>query len=161
MTDSEFESCVKRYSDMIFRIALNILKNKEDSEDALQNTLIRFYRNARKLCGEEHIKAWLIRVAQNEAKRILRKNRRHDTASLGEWVGETFADDLVKKELFLSLMSLDEKYSTALYLYYYEGYMTEEIAKITSSSPSAVRTRLSRGRELLKKYLTEDDHGSD
>lgn len=161
MTDREFEGFARRYSDMIFRIALNILKNKEDSEDALQNTLIRFYKNAGKLCGEEHIKAWLIRVAQNEAKRILHSRRRSDTSSLGEWVGEAFSDDLQKKELFLSLMSLDEKYSTALYLYYYEGYKTEEIAKMTSSSPSAVRSRLSRGRELLKNVLSEDDYESD
>lgn len=161
MTDSEFERYAKRYSDMIFRIALNILKNKEDSEDAMQNTLIRFYRNAGKLSGEEHIKAWLIKVAQNEAKRILRKSRRSDTSSLGEWVGEAFSDDLEKKELFLSLMSLDEKYSTALYLFYYEGCKTEEIARMTSSTPSAVRSRLSRGRELLKKHLTEDNNESD
>ncbi|MBQ3416875.1 MAG: sigma-70 family RNA polymerase sigma factor [Ruminococcus sp.] len=161
MTDSEFESYARRYSDTIFRVALNILKNKEDSEDALQNTLIRFYKSSHKLSGEEHIKAWLIRVAQNEAKRIFRKNRRCDTSSLGEWVGEAFSDDLEKKELFLSLMSLDEKYSTALYLHYYEGYKTEEIAKMTSASPSTVRSRLSRGRELLKNLLSEDDYESD
>ena len=157
MTDSEFEGFARRYSDMIFRISLNILKNKEDSEDALQNTLIRFYKNSHKLKEEEHIKAWLIRVAQNEAKRIGRKTQRFAEASLGEWVGETFSDDLEKKELFLSLMSLDEKYSTALYLHYYEGYKTDQIAKMTSCSPSAVRTRLSRGRELLKNYLTEEE----
>ena len=160
MTDSEFESFAGRYSDMIFRIALNILKNKEDSEDALQNTLIRFYRNSHKLSSEEHIKAWLIRVAQNESKRILRKNR-GTAAPRVEWIGESFSDDLEKKELFLALMSLDEKYSTALYLHYYEGYSCEEIAKLTVSVPSTVRSRLSRGRELLKHILSEDDYESD
>lgn len=160
MTDSEFEIYARRYSDTVFRVALNILKNKEDSEDALQNTLIRFYKNAYKLKGEEHIKAWLIRVAQNEAKRLCRR-KSVDTVSLGEWVGQAFSDDLEKKELFLSLMSLDEKYSTALYLFYYEGYKTEEIARLTSVSPAAVRSRLSRGRELLKKRLTEDEDESD
>ena len=64
---------------------------------------VKRFEEGHKLSSEEHIKAWLIRVAQNEAKRVFRKNRRCDTSSLGEWVGEAFSDDLEKKELFLSL----------------------------------------------------------
>ena len=158
MTDTEFERYARAFSDTVFRVALNILKNREDSEDALQNTLIRFYKSRHKLTSEEHIKAWLIKVAQNEAKRLLNKNARRATVSLGDRVNTAFSNDFEKKELFMSLMSLDEKYSTALYLHYYEGYRTEEIASLTGVTPSAVRTRLSRGRELLKNILSEDDY---
>ncbi len=158
MTDAQFEEYARRYSDMIFRVAVNILHQKEDSEDALQNTLIRFYQNKHKLSEEEHIKAWLIRVACNESKRILHKNARRDTVSLGDWALTLFSSDIENRELFIELMRLDEKYSTALYLHYFEGYKAEEIARLTSSTPATVRTRLSRGRELLKNVLSEDDY---
>lgn len=158
MTDQDFERYARMHSDMIFRIALNMLKNRQDSEDALQNTLIRFYRHGRHLKDEEHIKAWLIKVAQNEAKRILKKNASGGAQPLCDYAGAVFSDQLERKELFLSLMGLDEKYATALYLFYYEGYQTAEIASLTGTSPSTVRTRLSRGRELLKRVLSEEDY---
>ena len=77
MTDLEFDNTVKRYIGMLYRIAFNYLKNKEDSEDAIQNVFIRLFRYGKSFKSEEYLKAWLIRVTINESKRILSSNRKH------------------------------------------------------------------------------------
>jgi len=59
-------------------------------------------------------------------------------------------------ELFSAVMKLDEKYRAVIHLYYYEDYQIKEIAEILGSSESAVKSRLSRARKLLKIMLSED-----
>ena len=61
-----------------------------------------------------------------------------------------------QQSLFREVMALPGKYRVPLYLYYYEGYSVEEVGRLMDLKPSAVQTRLARGREKLKKILTEE-----
>lgn len=155
VTNQAFEEYAKKYADTVFRVALGILRNQHDSEDAMQNTLMRFFRHKDQFDDDEHIKAWLIRVASNESKRILKKNAGLSLVDLETVAAKAYGDDTASRELFLQIMSLEEKYRSAVYLHYYERYTAEEIGKLTGTSASTVRTRLSRAREMLKDALED------
>ena len=153
MTRDEFALAVERYADMIFRVAYSTLRRREDAEDVMQDVLLKLYRADRPFDSEEHRKAWLIRVAVNESRKAARRYRR---AAPLEELPETAAFDRSEdRELFLAVMALPEKYRTAVYLHYYEGYSVREVAALTGSRGSTVQTRLARARELLRKALEE------
>ena len=153
MTRDEFALAVERYADMIFRVAYSTLRRREDAEDVMQDVLLKLYRADRPFDSEEHRKAWLIRVAVNESRKAARRYRR---AAPLEELPETAAFDRSEdRELFLAVMALPEKYRTAVYLHYYEGYSVREVAALTGSRESTVQTRLARARELLRKALEE------
>ena len=153
MEKTVFEQIARQYADMLYKIAFNYLKNKEDSEDAVQNTLIRLYRYHGSFQSEEHTKAWLIRVTINESKRICARNKTHTTENLELIADKLYADAIESKELFMELMRLKPLYSTVLYLYYYEGYRSSEIAAMLKKSDANIRAILSRARKQLKTQL--------
>ena len=91
----------------------------------------------------------------NECKRLAMRPWCRRTASL-ESCPEPVFDDREKRELYQAVMDLPGKYRLPLYLYYYEGYAVDEVGEIMGLNPSTVQTRLARGREKLKKMLTEE-----
>lgn len=157
MTDHDFESTVKRYINVLYRIAFNYLKNKEDSEDSVQNVFIRLFNHQKPFKDEEHLKAWLIRVTINESKRILTYNKRRPVFDIGKAAKEVYVDDFEKVDFSIELMKLNPTYSTVLYLYYFEGYKAEEIAKLLSKTTIAINLILSRARKQLKGFLQEEN----
>lgn len=156
MSIISFENAVKAFSDTVYRVSLNILKNPEDSKDVMQNVFLRYLKHQQDFKSEEHIKAWLIRVAVNESKRYLKINNRSESVPLEEVANTLFADNKNDRDIFSTVMTLDEKYRTVILLYYYEGYDVKEIARILKRNSATVRTQLSRARELLKPKLKED-----
>lgn len=148
----EIEQIVEKYGDMLFRICLINLGNKQDTHDAVQETLLRFLEQTRKFQNEEHIKAWLIRVAMNICKDMRRFKMRHPLVRYDELQDyyTTNKDFGILEEV----MSLPYKQKAVIYLYYVEGYRTLEIANLLHISESVVRKRMQRGREQLKlQYL--------
>lgn len=160
MTDTEFEKIVREYSGTVYRVALNMCRNPENSEDVMQNVFLRLYRYGKKdvTHSKEHLKAWLIRVTVNESKRMLKSVKKRDWVPLDEVANTLFAEDSGCKDVFTQVMSLQEKYRVVVYLYYYEGYSLKEIAHILGRSEATVRTQLSRAREMLRLNLKENDY---
>ncbi len=168
MTEQEFEICVEKYSDLIYRIAFGYLKDKEDAEDVYQNVFLKLYRYKKDFKDEEHRKRWLIRVTVNECHSVWRlpwKQKRYavediqnvvETAQHENEAGQengSGQEEAVKE----MLAEIPSKYGTVLYLYYYEEYSTKEIAVILKQKESTVRSQLKRGREMLKKKIMESD----
>lgn len=149
------EYAVEKYSQMLFRICYGILCNKQDAEDAVQETFLRYMTKAPLFRDSDHEKAWLIKVATNISKNMCRFNTRHATENLDELRSIGVRDD--DKDLFELIMHLPSKYKIVLDLYYIEGYKANEIAEITGSSPVTVRKRLQYGRKLLKSELERSD----
>lgn len=158
MSVMDFEDVVRHYADMIFRVALNISGNYADSEDIMQNVFFRYLKKQHIFSSQDHIKAWLIRVAVNESKRLIKSNSKRMCSSLDELENIVFSYDEDSKELFCQVMNLQEKYRTVLYLYYYEGLSLKEIARVLKRKEATVRTQLSRAREILKIKLKEEDY---
>lgn len=152
--DDNIRSAVEKYGDMLYRICLVMLKSTADAEDAVQDTFMKLFTNSPGVSGEEHKKAWLIRVATNRCRDMLRLRGR--TAPLDDEIINTFAADEEDLHLFELLTELPEKIRLVLTLHYIEGYKVDEIAEMIGKSPSAVKMRLSKGRRLLdEKYRKE------
>ena len=145
------ELAVERHSKMLFRICFSLLNNYDDAEDALQDTFIRLMTKAPQFRDDEHEKAWLIRVATNICKNMLRFNRHRSSLSLDEIreVGISESDT----EIFDAITALPPKYKIVMDLHYIEGYTASEISQIIGVNADAVRKRLQNGRNKLKAEL--------
>ncbi len=147
------------YQNNLYAAAFSICKNAQDAEDVVQETFIQYHMSKNQFESQQHIRAWLIRVAINKAKNVNHTFWRKNKVPLEEYM-ETLAFETPKSQnLFEMVMKLPEKYRTAIHLFYYEDYGVKEIAGILRISESNVKTRLSRGRKLLKESLQEEwDH---
>lgn len=154
MENREFELLARRYMDMVFRLAFSYMKSASDADDVTQNVLLRLLRSTKPFGSEEHARFWLVRVTMNECKRALRSQWRK-AGDIEEYANELHFETQEHSDLFYAVMELPEKYRTAIYLYYYEDYSTDEIARLTGTPAATVRTRLRRGRELLRAGLEE------
>lgn len=143
------EQIVDTYGNMLFRLCLITLGNANDAEDAVQETLIKYLQRAPQFENAEHEKAWLITVATNKCKDILRFRSRHFYVDIDE-INE-YTQDFTDSGIMDALMGIPDKFRMVLVLYYVEEYGIEEIAKIIGKTSSAVKMRLQKGRRLLRE----------
>ena len=154
LTDPSFEEAVERYGDTVFRLAYSYLKNRADAEDVMQETLLKLYLARKPFQSPEHRRHWVLRVAVNECKKLLRSPWRRRTGPLEE-AGEPAFDTPEQSELFRQVMALPPKYRAAVYLHYYEDCSVQETAAAMGANPSTVQTWLMRARGKLKLILQE------
>lgn len=146
---------MEQYADMIFRLAYSYLKSRTDAEDVMQETLLKLYTERTEFDTPEHRRYWVVRVAVNECKRLLRSPWRRRTGPLEEAAETAVFDTPAQTELFQQVMRLPPKYRAAVYLHYYEGCDVKEIAALMNANPSTVQTWLMRARGQLKTNLKE------
>ena len=150
------EQAMEAHGKRIFAAAYSLLKNREDAEDTVQDTFLRYYTCRKQFDSEEHLRAWLLRVAINRARDLLKAASRQRSVPLELEPGiEAFPSD-ESRELFRAVTALPEPYRIVIHLHYYEDYPVREIARVLRLPQATVKTRLFRGRELLKKALKED-----
>lgn len=151
----EMATTIRHYSPLLYRVCFVILGHEHDVEDALQETFIRYMQKAPPFQDDEHKKAWLIKVATNVCRDILRVNRRHQHQPLTEVAA---ASEIPESSLILeSVLALPLKYKVVILLYYAEGYKVAEIAQLAGISVAAVKKRLQRAREMLKIACGEEE----
>lgn len=150
------QELVTLYQNSLFAAAFNVCKNAQDAEDVVQDTFIQYYISNKEFDNEQHIRAWLIRVAINKAKNVNRTFWRQNKLSLEDYMESLTFETPEDEHLFETVMSLPEKYRIVIHLFYYEDYSVSEIADILKLSQSNVKVRLSRGREMLRKILKEE-----
>ena len=155
-SEAEIKELVEKYSSLIFRISYCILCNIADAEDAVQETFLKYITKAPEFNDEEHRKAWLIKVSANISKNMLMFRIKRETANIDDV--ENIGIDRSDFETFELIMSLPSKHKIVLTLYYIEGYRCKEIAEIIGINEDAVRKRLQKGRELLRKKIEEEDY---
>ena len=150
-TEEEYNAVVERFSDMIFRIAYQNLFNVCDAEDVVQDVFLKLLKQKkRQFTDDEHLKSWLIRVTVNHCVDVKRSFFRKNTVSIDDM---EIPYEPEEQEVLEELSRLPEDTRNILYLHYYEGYTIKEIAKILGKKQNTVNSRLTRGREQLKKYL--------
>ncbi len=155
-TDEQFTALAKTYIDTVFRVALNYLKNGADAEDVTQNVFLKLWKEKRDFENDEHIRNWLIRVTINECRSLLRAPWRR-AENLEDYARTLRFDTPERSDLFYAVMALPQKYRVSIYLHYYEGYSTAEIAAMVKLPAATVSTHLHRGRKLLAETLREVD----
>ena len=147
------EAVIRRYSDMVYRLAFARTGNRSDAEDLYQEVFLRYLTRAPAFTSEDHRKAWLLRVAVNCANRFHTAPWRKRTEPLSEALSVPAPEG---EDLWEELRRLPERDRTVLHLYYYEDMTTEEIAKMLDRNPATVRSQLLRARAKLKKLLVEE-----
>lgn len=150
-----FDEVVRKYSDTVTGVCLMRLKNMADAEDCYQSTFLKFYTKSPKFEDEQHVKAWLIKVAIRECASYMRKNRRQ--VPVEEFFDDSISDNTGNLDISWALMKTPSKYRDVLYLYYCEEYKVKEIAQIIGAKENTVKSLLKRGREILKKIYGGDD----
>ena len=154
-TDKEIEELYTRHGKTVYRVCYAYMRNPADTEDAVQETFFRLIRYSPAFESEEHEKAWLIRTAANICKNTLRHwwRRRESIEDFTDLPGTA---RIGENDVMSAVTQLPEKLKTVVYLYYYEGYNSVEIARMLKQPQSTVRTHLRRARAILKERLGED-----
>ena len=151
-----YDETVRKYAPIVHSACVMRLGNAYDADDCFQNTFLKLFTSSPEFNEEEHLKAWLLRVAINECRKYIRDNRR--TVPLDSVREQAIPPPDDANDISWALMRLEPKYREVLYLYYAEGYNTEEIARILYKNHNTVRTIMRRGRDKLKKlYGGVDD----
>lgn len=147
----DVESLFDTYKDDVYRLALSYTKSVQEAEDVCQTVFLKAMEQNRITPGKE--RAWLLQVTANECRSLLRSAWWKRTAPLEEC---TAAAPEKSSGVYEALMAMDPKYRVVLYLHYFQCSTTAEIAKLLHISQSAVTTRLSRGRQMLKERMKEE-----
>lgn len=150
------ERAVMTYGDSLFRLCTVMLRNGEEAKDAVQECFLKYIMKAPAFADDEHEKAWLIRVASNQCKDMLRQRKRRDYLSLDEIRGLGTSED--NAQILGLLASLDEKYRLVIHLHYVEEYKVEEISAMLGITVAAAKKRLQRGREMLKEIYEKEEN---
>lgn len=153
--EQEFTAVYEMYVDDIYRLCFSFMKNHMDAEDAVQETFLKYYYSEKYFNTEQHLKAWLIVTASNYCKDLLKQafRKQKNLDDFREIAGE---DEQHIDEMMEMVMNLPEKYKTIVYLYYYEGYNSREIARLLHKPDSTIRTYLQKARKILKQEISEE-----
>lgn len=150
----ELTALYQRNIDAVYRLCYVYLRNRADAEDAVQSVFLRYLQKRPEFHEVSHETAWLLLTAKNCCRDQLRcwwRRQRVDLDALPE--AAVLMRDDESLDLLKALLALPEKYRVPLYLHYIEGYPAKELAPLLGCRESTVRTRLQRGRNLLKTQL--------
>lgn len=149
------EKAFETYADTVYRLAFVRTKNKADSDDILQEVFLRYMKICDKIISEEHLKATLLRITINCSNSLKTSSWFKKTVGLTEDI--SYEDTVNDGNVLEAVFKLPQKYRTVIHLHYYCGYSVNEIAGITQSNPSTVKTHLSRARAILKNTIEAED----
>ena len=155
MTKEQFAAVVTESAAVMYRVSKSILKLDCDCEDAVQEAIACAFSKLYTLKKDDFAKTWLMRILINECYGILRRRRRE---AYSDVITEEEAQSEDYSELYRALSELPEDYRVTIVLYYIEGYSVAETAEILKTSEGTVKSRLSRGRQKLRKFLEEDSY---
>ena len=160
--DAFIRQAMGAWGGSVWRLALAQTGSKEDAEDVYQDVFLRLAQSATEFSSQEHLKAWLLRVAVNRCHDVARLRSRRPAVPLDSMpfepsdAGPLSSDEV--RALWEAVGELPESMRVVIHLYYQEGYSGKEIAGLLGLEPSTVRTRLQRARAQLKTSLGGVDY---
>ena len=183
-TQETIKQNIEAYSDMVYKLAYSLVKDKYDADDIYQEVFLSYIRHKPQFDSKEHEKAWFICVTVNFSKNLwksawrskvtmLSESGRDMQEGMGKYAQNADGDKTVQMAiscgtdpalllededatLIEQVKSLPAKYRAVIHLFYYEDMTVEEISKALQRKPSTVRAQLTRAREMLRKKLKED-----
>ena len=144
----------QRHVKSVYRLCYSYLGSAADAEDATSATFMKLVDSPRTFNDAEHEKAWLLACAANLCKDELKSARRSRSADMPTDIVDESAST-GRSDVLEAVLALPDIYKDCVYLHYYEGYKTDEIAAMTGTPPSTIRNRLSEARKLLRTALKE------
>jgi len=141
-----------RQVDTVYRVCYSFMKNKSEAEDLTQETFLKLMSCDQVFENERHEKAWLIVTASNLCKDTLKKWWRKNE-DIDEYRDIAQSGEDMDNYVLEAILQLPQDYKSAVYMYYYEGYSTAEIAKHEHCAEATIRSRLARARKMLQTML--------
>ncbi len=161
--DIVFEEIINKVQKQLFIIAKARLRDDSLAEDALQETFISLYLNINKIKDEKKLKAWLTKTLINKCNDIMRKNKIYSfkcdyNILENNLYSNNQYDDLNNHiDIFriINLLNVEER--TIIIMFYSKKYTIKEISKILNINENTIKTKISRIKIKLKKYLEEEE----
>jgi RNA polymerase sigma-70 factor (ECF subfamily) len=166
-----FSVLIEKYQNMVYSLALKLLKNTEDAEEMAQDTFIKAFQKLDMYEGKSKFSTWLYSITYNACISELRKRRiqfssleeqrfsDQDEMKMNSYLSETKKEDQ-EKYLNLALSKLPEDDQVLVTLYYYENQSMDDISIITGLTVSNIKVKIHRARkkmyELLHELLKEE-----
>lgn len=164
---SKFEIIYNEYRKRMLDAACSILKNQEDSEDAVQNTFISIAKNMKAIDDPISVKtlSYVLKATKNTAVNMLKKRKREATASI-ENIDDIPDEDFIEKldihikfnNVVNAIVALDDKYKDVLYYHFVMDMTVNETAKSLDRNVSTVKQQLVRGKKLLINSLKDENN---
>ncbi|MDF2651302.1 MULTISPECIES: RNA polymerase sigma factor SigW [unclassified Paenibacillus] len=169
-----FAELVELYKDKIFHLAYRMLNNKQEAEDAVQETFLRVYTNLHRYDENQKFSTWIFRIGTNLCidKLRRRKNTYSLDAEMPDGEGNDYYamlpshEDTPEKQVIVSetqeqirqaIETLPEKYKSVVILRYLHDMSLQEISDVLDMPVTTIKTRVHRGREYLRKRLEQED----
>ena len=149
------EEIYRRRFDMVYRISFSYLKNPSDTEDITADVFAKLMQKGIVFHDAEHEKAWLIRTTINACKDYL-KHWWRGRADIANYEHLQSNDSLHIDETLNAVMELPTRFKDVIYLYYYEGFTSEEIAILLRKPPATIRGHLREARKILRGVLDNE-----
>lgn len=155
MDNYTFEKLILQSEDALYRVSMAILKNETDAQDAVHDAILLAYQSLGKLRHEEYFKTWLTRIVINCCKKRLRERNRY--TDIGDTLPDIRSRDnpYASVEIGEAIDALPQKIRLAVILFYIEDYSIKEISCALHIPEGTVKSRLNKGRNLLKDFLSD------
>ncbi len=161
---NSFTILVDRYKDLVFTLALRMLKNREEAEEVAQDTFIKTYKSLEKFKGDSKFSTWIYRVAYNSCLDRIKKNKKHlNDVEINEFTEhqvvaiDSALDKMETKEqkeaIQRCINTLPSEESFLLTLYYFDDLSLDEISKIVGITANSIKVKLFRCRKKLATIL--------
>ena len=157
ITAQEFEYYVSTFSGVVFRTAVCYTRNKADADDIMQEVFLKLYTSGTYFENDAHAKAWLIKVTANMCRNMLKSPWKRLMQPI-EAAENLTSDNENNSGLADIVMKMKSRNRIVLYMHYFEGYTTREIAEILGIKENAVTSQLYRGRKQLKDLLLKEGY---
>lgn len=162
-----FSILVDRYKDLVYTLAIRMVKHKEEAEEITQDTFIKAYKSLHRFKGDSKFSTWIYRVAYNTCLDVIKKNKKHQSnVPIDEYTEhevktiDNALDIMEAKERSALIKNCIEKLPSEdaflMTLYYYEELSLDEIADITSLKANNVKVKLFRSRKKLASILKQE-----
>lgn len=151
MQKDAFVTKVLESEETLYKISMSILKNEKDCEDVVQDTILTAYNKLNSLKNESYFKTWLVRILINKCNEQLRKKKR--TTPDMQLVKAYDTDNHEITEVRIALDNLPDDIRYVMVMHYIENFTIKEIQEVLKIPQGTVKSRLSRGRELLRLEL--------
>lgn len=157
---TDIEQAIENHGDTVWRVCVLYFRQSPDAQDAFQETMLKYASYEQAFNDDEHRRAWLIRVAANVCKDMLKAAHRTKTvfddgviAVVEPSKDSTSQPGNVENEVLDAMFGLPDPPRTPVYLSVYEGYTAPEIADMLDAPVNTVYSWISRGKNLLKEAL--------
>ncbi len=152
MTKEVFAELVLKNEDILFKVAMSMLKNEDDAQDAMQSAILRAYERLNTLKHETYFRTWIIRILINICNKQLRQRSKTTEWNERDVISVSSETEV---EVRAAVEVLPLKIRQVIILYYSEQFTTKEISSILRIPKGTVLSRLHKGRKLLRLDLGE------